>query len=118
MKRVREPLSCFETIESVVEAIRHARRILVITGAGISVSCGIPDFRSKDHGIYNTLNCQEYDIPSPELLFDLEFFMIDPLPFYKFSRVLVPKMDITPSICHDFIATLQVHPSNSHMHEQ
>ena len=34
-----------------VGLIQSCSRILVLTGAGVSVSCGIPDFRSKD-GVY------------------------------------------------------------------
>jgi hypothetical protein len=47
-------------------------KIMVMTGAGISVSAGIPDFRSPDTGIY--ANLAEYDLPSPESLFELEYF--------------------------------------------
>jgi NAD-dependent deacetylase sirtuin 2 len=34
-----------------------------MTGAGISVSAGIPDFRSKGTGLYD--NLKEYDLPHP-----------------------------------------------------
>jgi Sir2 family len=45
--------------QSVVDLLRTKRKIVVLTGAGISVSCGIPDFRSKDHGgLYHTLDAQ------------------------------------------------------------
>jgi len=37
--------------ELVAEALRSSRRIIVVTGAGTSVSAGIPDFRSAD-GLY------------------------------------------------------------------
>ena len=46
-RRIRRRRPAFSTIEAVVEGIRRSRRILVLTGAGVSTSCGIPDFRSK-----------------------------------------------------------------------
>eukprot|EP00970_Alexandrium_tamarense_P003151 scaffold473_cov189-Alexandrium_tamarense.AAC.21 len=42
---------------SVVDQIADKRNIVVLCGAGISVSCGIPDFRSQT-GLYNALNYQ------------------------------------------------------------
>jgi len=43
-----------------------------MTGAGISVAAGIPDFRSPDTGLY--ANLKEYDLPSPEAIFDIGYF--------------------------------------------
>jgi NAD-dependent deacetylase sirtuin 1 len=94
-------------IQDVTELLKKSRNILVITGAGISVSCGIPDFRSKENGLYNTLDCASIGIPSAELLFDLQFFLIDPEPFYYFAKSLLPCDNIQPSICHQFISLLE-----------
>ena len=41
---------------SVVQLLRGRKRIAILTGAGISVSCGIPDFRTKGSGLYSTLD--------------------------------------------------------------
>ena len=38
-------------LAQTIELIKKSKKILVLTGAGISVSCGIPDFRSRD-GLY------------------------------------------------------------------
>jgi len=55
---------------------------MVMTGAGISVSAGIPDFRSPKTGVY--ANLKEYDLPRPEAIFDIEYFVDKPEAFYKF----------------------------------
>ena len=39
------------------------KRIAIVTGAGISVSAGIPDFRSPGTGLYD--NLKEYELPDP-----------------------------------------------------
>jgi NAD-dependent deacetylase len=43
--------------------LRHARRILVFTGAGISTESGIPDFRGPN-GVWKTTDPQRYTIES------------------------------------------------------
>ena len=42
-----------------------ARRIVCMVGAGISVSAGIPDFRSPGTGLYSQL--EKYDLPHPQV---------------------------------------------------
>lgn len=103
----RKLLQSIKSVEHVIDAIKKSKKIIVITGAGISVSSGIPDFRSKDIGLYNTLDCDLYNIPSAELLFDYEFFRIDAEPFYKFAGKLLPDESVKPSPCHNFIAGLE-----------
>ena len=43
--------------------LRHARRILVFTGAGISTESGIPDFRGPN-GVWKTTDPKRYTIES------------------------------------------------------
>ena len=53
-----------------------------------SVSCGIPDFRSKD-GVYDLVPRLDLGLGCAEDLFDLEFFVHDPAPFFKFAKVWI-----------------------------
>lgn len=57
--------------EKMVEGLKNGtfKRILVLTGAGISVSAGIPDFRTPGTGLYS--NLKEYNLPRPEAIFDI-----------------------------------------------
>lgn len=52
----------------------------------VSVSCGIPDFRSRD-GIYARLAVDFPDLPDPQAMFDIDYFRRDPRPFFKFAKV-------------------------------
>lgn len=64
-KPTRERLPDFGTVAKVVELLRTRKKIIVLTGAGVSTSCGIPDFRSKN-GVYSMLG--QFDLEEPVLL--------------------------------------------------
>ena len=82
--------------------IREKNKILVVAGAGISTSCGIPDFRSKN-GIYTQLKKQGYK--HPELIFDIDTFVKDPAFFYAHRHFLTPQ-NVVPSLTHFFLASI------------
>ncbi|XP_061767820.1 NAD-dependent protein deacetylase sirtuin-1 [Nerophis ophidion] len=92
------------TLEDVVRLLHESKKILVLTGAGVSVSCGIPDFRSRD-GIYARLAVDFPDLPDPQAMFDIEYFQRDPRPFFKFAKEIYPGQ-FQPSPCHKFIYML------------
>lgn len=102
---VRKRIPNISSFEDAIRLIGECRRIIVLTGAGISVSCGIPDFRSAG-GLYEQIQ-KRYDLPEPECMFDIEFFRNDPEPFFSFAKEILPKDEIQPSLSHHFISALE-----------
>lgn len=83
---LRPKLSTVNTIDDVISLIQKSSKIIVLTGAGVSVSCGIPDFRSRN-GIYARLSKDYPDLPDPQSMFDIHYFKRNPHPFFKFAKV-------------------------------
>ncbi|KAF9479701.1 DHS-like NAD/FAD-binding domain-containing protein [Pholiota conissans] len=89
--------------------ISKGKKIVVVTGAGISCSCGIPDFRSSD-GLYAMVKEQYPDVVlKGRDLFDASLFR-DPTStavFYTFVSQLKRSIDAAnPTPTHHFIKTL------------
>ncbi|XP_030380563.1 NAD-dependent histone deacetylase sirtuin-1 [Scaptodrosophila lebanonensis] len=101
----RTKLTNVNTFDDVIELVQKSENIIVLTGAGVSVSCGIPDFRSTN-GIYARLAHDFPDLPDPQAMFDINYFKRDPRPFYKFAREIYPG-EFKPSPCHRFIKMLE-----------
>jgi len=82
---------------------RNCRNIIVMSGAGVSVSAGIRDFRSPGTGLYD--NLQKYNLPTPEAVFNIHFFRRSPTAFYTLARELYPG-NFKPTPAHYFIKLL------------
>eukprot|EP01083_Nonionella_stella_P063961 166265_1 len=94
------------TLENIAEWITSGKieRITILSGAGVSCSAGIPDFRTPGSGLYD--NLEKYNLPYPEAVFDLDFYASNPQPFVDLARELWPGTKHSPTITHSFIALL------------
>ena len=97
-------LSSFD-LKGVADLIASGRatRIICMCGAGISVSAGIPDFRSPGTGLYSQL--EKYGLPHPEAVFDIDFFRKNPKPFFLLAKELYPGT-YAPTPTHHFFKLL------------
>ncbi|EIW79042.1 DHS-like NAD/FAD-binding domain-containing protein [Coniophora puteana RWD-64-598 SS2] len=103
---LREKLPQYNTVADAVALLRNSRRIVVLTGAGISVSCGIPDFRSRD-GLYASLKEKgEYELDDPQQMFDIQYFKENPAGA-NYRRSQIYPSNFIPSPCHRFIKVIE-----------
>jgi NAD-dependent histone deacetylase SIR2 len=101
-KRIKLPH--YNTIDDAVELLKKSRNIIVLTGAGISTSLGIPDFRSKENGLYSRL--EHLGLDDPQQVFDIEVFRQDPTIFFGVAKDILPSIN-RDSPTHKFIYLLQ-----------
>lgn len=100
----RAKLLKYNTIDDAVNLLQTSKNIVVLTGAGISTSLGIPDFRSKGTGLYSQL--EHLGLSDPQEVFDLRIFKHDPTIFYSVAKDILPSTErFSPT--HAFIALLQ-----------
>ncbi|KAH6689694.1 DHS-like NAD/FAD-binding domain-containing protein, partial [Plectosphaerella plurivora] len=106
-----------ELLQQIADALLKSRKVVVITGAGISTNSGIPDFRSEN-GLYSLIQAQ-FDAASKlnalessdgRDLFDVSIWA-DPVRtsvFYTFASTLRQKSrDVQPTASHHFISHLR-----------
>ena len=71
-------------LTELIAALRSARCVGCLTGAGVSTLCGIPDFRGPQ-GLYRQ--------PNAERIFDIDWFDRDPSVYYEGCKELVYGLD-------------------------
>ncbi|WWC95112.1 hypothetical protein V866_001964 [Kwoniella sp. B9012] len=99
------PNSALERVSNLITS-GQAKNIILLLGAGISTSAGIPDFRSPKTGLYH--NLQKLNLPFPEAVFELGFFRKRPEPFWELAKEIYPgKFHPTPT--HYFLSLLHKH---------
>jgi NAD-dependent deacetylase len=86
--------------ERLADLIRRSSGTIALTGAGISVPSGIPDFRSPGEGIWEKVNPME--------VAHIEAFRHDPARFWGFYRERLQMLgDKQPNGAHEALADLE-----------
>lgn len=84
--------------------LNECNNVIVLSGAGVSVSAGIPDFRTPGTGLYD--NLAKYNLPYPEAVFDVSFYRDNPQPFCSLAKEIWPGMIHSPTLTHSFMSLL------------
>jgi NAD-dependent deacetylase len=89
-----------EAATRLAELIRQARSVVALTGAGISVPSGIPDFRSPGTGLWTKVNPME--------VAHIEVFLRDPERFWSFYGQRFEALEEKrPNRAHEVLAELE-----------
>ncbi|KAJ5226811.1 NAD-dependent protein deacetylase hst4 [Penicillium citrinum] len=97
-----------DQVRLLVQTLRYQKDIVVIAGAGISTSAGIPDFRSES-GLFKSLQQKHNLKTSGKLLFDAAVYQDDALtaPFHELVRSLSEEIKhCKPTKFHEMLASL------------
>ena len=89
--------------DEFIKLLEKSRRVVALTGAGVSTLSGIPDFRSSD-GLYS----KSYGKLDVETIVSINFFNLHPDVFYSWAKDYWFRMDsFKPNIIHKTLADLE-----------
>lgn len=87
-------------VESLAEALSNARSAVVLTGAGVSVPSGIPDFRTPQTGMWANVDPME--------VAHIDVFQNDPERFWSFYGERFASLgDKRPNGAHEVLVELE-----------
>ena len=87
-------------LEDAAELFRNAKRVVVLTGAGISTPSGIPDFRSEGTGLWSR--------DEPMEVASLSTFRTHPERFFNWFRPLAGQIfNAQPNAAHLALAEME-----------
>jgi NAD-dependent deacetylase len=97
---VRANLAPSAGVGRLAELVRGARSVVALTGAGISVPSGIPDFRSAQTGLWRQVDPME--------VAHIDAFRADPVRFWGFySKRFATLGDKRPNGAHRALVTME-----------
>ena len=89
-----------QSISEVVDHLSCAKRLVALSGAGISTASGIPDFRSPKCGLWNKVD--------PYIVASIQGFRLRPKAFYNWLRPLALQIrEAQPNAAHMALAHLE-----------
>ncbi len=84
----------------LAELVRESRRTVALTGAGVSVPSGIPDFRTPETGLWANVDPME--------VAHIDVFERDPERFWSYYRPRFQSLgDKRPNAAHEALAELE-----------
>ena len=87
-------------IAAFKKLLDESKRVVFLTGAGISTASGLADFRGRE-------GLEKRKSPVPyETLLSIDFFNRDPATFYRYYRDFLIVGDARPNVAHKKIASL------------
>jgi NAD-dependent deacetylase len=97
---VERQVASSTAVARLAELIRGARSTVALTGAGVSVPSGIPDFRTPETGLWANVDPME--------VAHIDVFERDPARFWSYYRPRFQSLgDKQPNAAHEALAELE-----------